>query len=296
MRTIKYKFLGALLLTVALAVSSCVKNNGYADTINDSNKFIAEISEAGAEDINSLALNAVPVQEDVVLCEVRIGSKVVPNKAFTIKLKNTPTLITEYNTANSTSYVDMPASAFTGSYDIVIPAGKRAANMVIKINKAGLDLSKEYAIGLTVASVDGGATISSTAKNLVVGFLIKNQYDGDYASSGTRYNFNSSADAPNNYVSTAPWSFDTHVATVGATTCAVQAANSNGGFGTINITVNADNTVTVASTPATGLNALVPTAGKTSTYNPTTKTFHLYYEYTNTSGTFRLLDHVLVRK
>jgi hypothetical protein len=295
MQTIKYKFLGALLLVVLVA-TSCVKNNGYSDTIDDAGQYIADISEAGAEELNALALNAVPAQENVTLCQVRIGSKTVPNKAFTIKLKSNPTLIADYNTNNGTSYVELPASAYTGSFDVVIPAGKRTGDMIIKITKTGLDLSKEYAIGLTIAGVDNGGVISSTAKNLVVGFLIKNQYDGDYASSGTRYNFNSSADAPNNYTSTAPWSFDTHVATVGAATCAVQAANSNGGFGTINITVNGDNTVTIASTPATGLNALVPTAGKTSTYNPTTKTFHLYYEYTNTTGTFRLLDHVLVRK
>jgi hypothetical protein len=64
----------------------------------------------------------------------------------------------------------------------------------------------------------------------------------------------------------------------------------------MNITVNPDNTVTIASTPDTGVASLIPLPGKTSTYDPVKKTFELFYQYTNANGTFRVLHDVLVLK
>ncbi len=56
------------------------------------------------------------------------------------------------------------------------------------------------------------------------------------------------------------------------------------------------NLVTIISTPETLLNALIPLQGPgapPSTWDPVAKQFNLYYQYTNTSGTFRVLHDVL---
>jgi hypothetical protein len=149
-----------------------------------------------------------------------------------------------------------------------------------------------------VSKLEDGREIQSS---IAIRITVDNPYSGEYASSGTRWNFNSAADAntstmpPTGFASASNWTFDTDVTTVDATTCKVHAANDNGGFGTINIKVNADNTVEVISTDDTGLANLVPLAGYTSTYDPATKTFTLYYQYTNSTGTHRVLRHYLVR-
>ena len=62
----------------------------------------------------------------------------------------------------------------------------------------------------------------------------------------------------------------------------------------MNVTINPDNTVKIEATGATAVPALVPLPGKTSTYDPATKTFNLYYQWTNTNGTFRVAHDVLV--
>jgi hypothetical protein len=149
-----------------------------------------------------------------------------------------------------------------------------------------------------VSKLEDGRDIQSS---IAIKITVDNPFSGEYESSGTRWNFNSAGDAntstmpPTGFVSAATWTFDTDVTTVDATTCKVHAANLNGDFGTINIKVNADNTVDVISTSDTGLANLVPLAGYTSTYDPVTKTFTLYYQYTNATGTHRVLRHYLVR-
>jgi Domain of unknown function (DUF1735) len=271
MQIVKSKFLGVLLLVV-LAASSCVKNNGYADTINDPGQYVADISEAGAEDLVALALNSLPASEDVILCQVRIGSKAVPNKPFVIKLVPNPTLIADYNTAHGTSYVNLPSTAYTGSFDLTIPAGKRTADMVIKLNKTALDLSKAYAVGLSIASVDNNGIISSTAKNIVAAILVKNQYDGVYSIRGKV--LRAGDDVLSGYFS----GYEMSLITSGSNSVNFGGlqywANGTGvGIGNPAFVINADNTITISS-PGGAVNSSTQGSGYISRYDPAKKTFY----------------------
>jgi hypothetical protein len=211
--------------------------------------------------------------------------------------------------------------SFYKSYTAGGVASAEVLDRTVAVSGGGVEFTADYAAlkeGLTgmpadpaalevgdfwtfrlVSTLEDGREVQSATKIKVT---VDNPYSGKYASSGTRWNFNSAGDAntgtmpPTGFVSASNWAFDTDVTTVDATTCKVHAANDNGGFGYINIKVNPDNTVEVIATAETGLANLVPLAGYTSTYDPTTKTFVLYYQYTNDTGTHRVLRHYLVRK
>ncbi len=272
MKTITHKFLSAALLMAAFATTSCLKEQGYVDTKNDPNKYVADISEAGAMDLNALALNATPPVEDVKVCQVRIGSKDVPNKDFTLKLTVNPTLVTDYNTANGTNYVVLPSSAYTASFDnILIPSGKRATDVSIKLNKASLDLSNAYALGLTLSDA-GGATISSSAKNIIIGILVKNQWDGVYSLKG--YILRAGDPVLSGYFSGYEMSLATTGSnSVGFTGLQIWANGSGVGIGNPAFVINADNTITISS-PGGAVNSSTQGSGYISKYDPATKTFY----------------------
>lgn len=217
-------------------------------------------------------------------------------------------VLDKFNNDNGTSYTLLDPSSYTfvgSSTKVDFAAGDDHSDVAIQLDPSGLDLSLQYAMAFVIKNPSGSYKLSVGNDTAVVQVIIKNQYDGVYHSIGTRYNFNATSDytgwddvndaATGNIASTGPWEFDTPMSTRGAATVNVHEGNSNGGFGYFNVTVNNDNTVTIESTAETGVNALLPLPGKTSTYDPATKTFSLYYQYTNTSGTFRVLHDILVK-
>jgi hypothetical protein len=232
--------------------------------------------------------------------------------------------LTNYN--QDTSHVVgtlLPDSSFSFPTSVTIKAGKDAlgnANrtgtfpLVIYPSKVPTTSGVNYVLVLAITGVPAGTTASGNFGYILFNFY-HNPYDGDYTGIGTRYNFNQTSDytgwdpstnmplASSAVASTGPWNYSsTPIVTVNAKTSTVHVGNSNGGFGTMNITVNpATNVVTIASNSSTAVNGLVPQSGpgaQISTWNPMTKTFSLYYQYTNLDAngnpsTFRVLHEVL---
>jgi hypothetical protein len=225
-------------------------------------------------------------------------------------------VVADYNAEHGTAFVALPADKFTfAPATLVMGAGEFEKDLVIQLNAAGLDLSKDYAIGLT-GTADGWEVVGHDFLELV----ILSPYAGEYVSQGVRYNYNAAGDAnvaswpPSGFVSTGPWTFDpTTASTIKANIIALHAANSNGGFGRINVKVtntpfDSDGVggaesflVEIVPNADIGLNAVVQSTHRQSYYTPanpqgTGDKFKLYYEYTNTNGTFRNLEHNLTRK
>lgn len=220
------------------------------------------------------------------------------NEQVNVNFTLTPELVEAYNEANGTELVPLSADYFSFyPSTLTFEPGVFKQDLVVRMHAAGLDLSKDYAIGLTVDAPgwQGGG-------DKVIKLALPSAYAGSYHSTGVRYNYNSAGEAntstwpPTGWVSTGPWDFPNVTAsTLSSKVIAVHAANSNGGFGRINLQVNADNSVTITPNSDIGLANLVQSTHRPSTYNPDTKTFELYYEYTNANGTFRNLRHVLVK-
>ena len=112
------------------------------------------------------------------------------------------------------------------------------------------------------------------------------QYEGLYKESGTLVRGTGAPEALD---------ADVYLSTVNATTLLAQAGKSIFDNPAIlyQIKINTDNTVTIISEPTASV-TIIPQAGVPSTYNPTTKTFDLHYEYTTSA--LRKFDTKLVLK
>ena len=184
--------------------------------------------------------------------------------------------------------------------------GEAVRELQLTLDPALLDLSASYALPVVIKNASSGYSIGKETNTVLVQVIVKNQYDGNYAANGTRYNYatqgdylgwNNATNTPNGTtLSTPTFSGATKVSTRGAATVAIHCGNLlDGGFGYMNVTVNADNSVLIESSGETGLANLLPLDDKKSTYDPATKTFYLYYRWKNASGTFRVLQEVLVK-
>jgi hypothetical protein len=230
------------------------------------------------------------------------------NESVTVTFSVDPQFVSEYNEEHGTSYepMDIKYFSFTPASMTFAP-GEFKKELEVTLNAAGLDLSKDYGVGIKVNAPEGWHGAGDT----FVALALPSAYEGSYHSSGIRYNYNSAGDAntstwpPTGWVSTGPWDYPTtNASTLSSKTVAVHAANSNGGFGRINITVTAEtvtvngvvhNLVSIEPNGDITLTNFVQSTHHKSTYNPNTKTFELYYEYTNANGTFRNIRHVLVK-
>ncbi len=76
---------------------------------------------------------------------------------------------------------EFDAADISSTFKVTIPKGQRTAFLQVTLpNSAALDLTQTYAMGLKIASADGGAIIASNQQKVLVGVAIKNPYDGVY--------------------------------------------------------------------------------------------------------------------
>lgn len=222
-------------------------------------------------------------------------------------------IIGEYNRANgltpddgsgflplpeeSYSFVDVSGSTFE------FGSGEFIKEIQIELDPSFLDLSLKYALPVRIKNPGGSYKIVDAADYVLVQIIVKNTYDGVYASVGTRYNFigdlaaytgwDDILDEPGGYDNLSPWEFDTPVSTRGPSTVAVHIANVNGDFGFMNVTIQPDNSILI-ETSAESAFEVFNLEGKDSYYDPATQTMYLYYYYVNGSGNARILRDVLV--
>lgn len=154
------------------------------------------------------------------------------------------------------------------------------------------DSDTELAVGdfwlfRIVSVLDDGREVQSGSIKAVV----DNPYSGDYETEGTIVRETS----PGVYA-TNEYTDEKALSTIDGNTC--QTFGALGWFNNptifFNLTVNEDNTVTIEAAPDAAV-VIVPTPGKVSTYNPETKTFTLYYQYSNASNLTRVITETVTR-
>ena len=185
--------LSFLFLSLAIMFASCVKKDSFYDenTAEPNRKTVVQLY--GAEnDINLYALNILPATEDFVLIEVvrYPNTQADNNQPLTIKLNKTTTLIDDYNSANGTNYIELPLAAYTLSDDISqlkFAPGESIKQVKIHLKKDQMDLSKQYALGFTIADAGTGAIANAALKNVLYSIGLKNSYDGKYTITWTNY-------------------------------------------------------------------------------------------------------------
>lgn len=185
------RVLGAILLSGVL-FASCEKT----DVKYESGRPVIVKTPQAASAINVIARDVSPTIESFELITVTrdVTNPAQLNSSMTIKLTKNASLIDDYNTANHTEFVELPSAAYTLDTDlsaVTFAPGEFAKKIKMTIDKSHLDLSEQYALGLTISEAPSDVKIS-VEKDALFSIGIKNAYDGAYTLNGAFYHPTSS--------------------------------------------------------------------------------------------------------
>jgi len=180
------------LMSIAL-LSSCLKDSPYTVDFTKTKPLVelpgaANVSgSAGLFEIVGVLAKASGASPFNV--PVNLAAPQPLSSALTVKLSVNAAALTAYNSANSTSYVLLPAADYSSTLSVTIPAGQNLANLVVNINTSLVDPTQQYALPLTIT--DGGGQQISNYNTVIFGIVVKNAYDDNYTATG--YVFHPSA-------------------------------------------------------------------------------------------------------
>ncbi|MEK7225555.1 MAG: DUF1735 domain-containing protein [Bacteroidota bacterium] len=177
----KLNLLLLLVFTVIVSSTGCIKDSdniqfvplqnpgiGFPFGANNKNDFIIRPGTSAQQVSGLLFVNLEAA--DPAASDIRIT--VADNSAA---------LVNAYNAANGTAIQPLPRSLWSIPAEIIIKKGERNAQADITIaSTTGLNFNAQYAIGLRIASADGGNKIADNLSNLFVVFRIQNILDGRY--------------------------------------------------------------------------------------------------------------------
>ncbi|MCR8557826.1 DUF4361 domain-containing protein [Mucilaginibacter sp. BJC16-A38] len=190
-------------------------------------------------------------------------------------LSNLYTMPTAANIASGgiftgTGGITKTATGFTVNF----AAGEFAKSIIFFIDGSKLDLTKKYGSAFQITNF-GGFTTKTGYGAIVATVGIKNKYDGVYHADGTFTRYS----APGVFLDSRTINQDKTLGTVDANTVSSTVADLGSGD-PLNLTVNADNTVTVTFVGTSLSNLPAPyTQVGDNHYDPATKTFTLSYQY-----------------
>jgi hypothetical protein len=295
MRSLKFSAITPVLLLLII-LAGCKKPTPFFDEINtgsnDANRKAVVKFVGGENDINVFALDVVPTLEDFVLIQITRdpNSQADVNQPLTVKLAKKSSLITDYNTANGTTFIELPLAAYSFTDDITnltFAAGELIKSIVVHLKKDQMDLSKQYALGFTIAEVGAGGVISASKNNVLYSIGLKNQYDGVYSLTWTNYH-------PSSNPGYTGGTTVIQMHTSGATSCKMYWPDAGAycapavlggnltyfGLQEPNYTVApTTNAVTVQNVAAGAVTFYSMATGFNSRYDPATKTFYVKWGY-----------------
>ena len=289
------KFLLSAVALMAVLVS-CVKNDDIYKKNTDETGRKSVVQIAGANDVIAFARDVKVTNDTFVLISVLRypNSNADLNQPLTVKLTKNTQLITDFNTANGTHYVELPANAYTLLSDIntlTFQPGEAVKEVKISVDQSKLDLSMQYALAYSIADPGTNAVIPASLKDAFYDIGVKNKYDGMYSVvSGTVTRYTAPGVPANDALSgSVAGNPDVTLTTVGATTVEItglQWANSGGGVGGIaNLRLTVDPATNQVTMFSLGSPSLAIWAGKENRYDPATKTFYLNFRWNPTSTT-----------
>ena len=268
------KIIPYVLATCLLACTSCLK-----DDYTDFSKVgtVIELLDASTDPI------AAPVSFTNTTSDLNVRVNVAAPSPLDRDVTVTLAVDKAAFTPFSADYALLPDSTYTiPNAKVVISAGQQVAPLVIKIKPSKVDLTQNYLLPVKITDASG-YTISGNFGTIYLNVSIKNIYDGSYHASGTLIR-------QGNPVNTIDE--DKALSTIDGVTSRTLASYFGNATLQLDVVVNADNTVTIK--PVAGAGASISgTPGKTSTYDPAKKSFHLYYQYVNGSGLSRVFDETL---
>lgn len=259
-----------------LTLSGCLEDKGYTDLLEakGAQPIVSIFGGEGGNRTLGVNLSATPTRD--TLFNVNVGS---PEKLST---DVTATVAVNADLLKGTTYELLPAAAYTIlSGQVTIKAGERDAPFTVDFNTSKIDLTKSYALPLTITGASG-AIVASNLKDAVFAIKVNNVYSGVYQATGV-FSHPTAGDRAIKK--------DKTLATIDATTSETEFADL-GAAATMQLKINPDNTVKL--TPGGTANPGTVQFG-VNTYNPATKTFTLNYKYAGAGGD-RVITEMLKKK
>jgi hypothetical protein len=226
-----------------------------------------------------------------------VATLTLPN-AVTVSVGADAASLAAYNSANGTSYVELPPSDYSlPSSTITISPGKQTIIFPVTFAADKINFDKGYAFCLKLTNAQG-ATIASNLNVATIILKVKSPYEDTYtvkSGATTRYNGGSvGSGIRDQFAVTEATLF---YGTYSANTVLGQAGSSAFGL-SVAITINGS-AVSVAADPTgtvggTTFNYINGDSKGASSYDAATKTLTLHYGYLNASGALREVDMVLV--
>ena len=270
----------AQLFLLVLFFFSCRQSDVFGDIQPNTSRVIAEFTDA--KTVTAVVQEATANVIEFDLTELRIDPRSVMQADARVRVIINPVVVTEYNSANGTSYTPVPASVFSLlSNQYKLTPDQRKIKIRAAMRPTDL-LGGNYAVGLSIAEVSGGE-IGSIGKNVLVTLSVKNKYDGFYRLKGF-------SNVPGTAFSGAfmvPCDEELGVVTSNVSSVALSPAQpvaSGGSFVYINNLLpeisfhpQTNAVVSVQSLPG-GIDLIYPfDASYNSRYDPATKTIYVKY-------------------
>lgn len=179
-----------LLFAVILVVISCVKKDDFYKKSGDETNRKQTVELTGSSDIITFARDVKTTNDTFVLIDIRRypNNAEELNQPLTVKLTKNATLIDDYNAANGTNLIELPANAYTLLSDIntiTFQPGEAIKEVKISVDQSKLDLSEQYALGFSIADPGSNAVVISSLQNGLYQVGVKNKYDGHYQVTGS---------------------------------------------------------------------------------------------------------------
>jgi Domain of unknown function (DUF1735)/Domain of unknown function (DUF4361) len=295
MKQIKFLAIPALVLLA----SSCLKDKNYLDgqygTNLDQGQKTVSFARTPSQNFGA-ELTTTAATYKVVLVQASAATPTTEDVSVSVAFK--PSLVT------GTTYEPLPAGALVLPTGFKIAKGQYYDSLPLTFpNTSLLDLTKTYAVGLTITSAGAGYTTATNRADLLLIINLKNQYDADYDAVG--YFYHPSAARTLSATKT--------LSTIGPNVVEATLGDLGGSNFRAFFTINNDNTLTIVAKPGaasapyfmytSGLPTTNPgytpqwsgSAQCNNTYDPVTRTFKVRYGYLGGTG-LRVTEEIFTRQ
>lgn len=205
----------------SLFLTSCLKDTGY-----DNQEYQTVVKEVKGVSFPqakssplSLGLVSSSTTQSIDAPTVALEAFGKATQDITVTVRINPTLVTD------AGLTPIPATDFVAPTQFRIRAGQTIADAstITFPTTSSLDPTVTYGIGLTIESADGGAVVAENARNILLQFSIKNQWDGVYSVTGSFIDVTNAT-----FVARYPKTYE--LITDGPTKCHILDPNLNGGL------------------------------------------------------------------
>jgi Domain of unknown function (DUF1735) len=174
--------------TLMSVLTGCIKDNSNIKGLVIQNPGIG--FPFGANNKNDIIIRPATSSQKVSgLLLVTLEAAAAASSDIHISIAdNSTALVNAYNLANGTAIQPLPGSLWSIPAELIIKSGDRYSLADITINNtSGINLSQQYAIGISITGVSGENKIAGNLKNLFIVFSIQNTMDGMYSAKGQFY-------------------------------------------------------------------------------------------------------------